>query len=79
MPRVVLVALACVCLPASAGADVFRPAYLELRQRDGDTFDVMWKVPAIGDSMRLEHPRSVSTGYDECHRASRHICPRRLC
>jgi hypothetical protein len=32
---------------------VFRPAYLELRQRDGDTFDVMWKVPAIGDSMRL--------------------------
>ncbi len=53
MPRALLVALACIFLPASAGADVFRPAYLELRQRDGDTFDVMWKVPAIGDSMRL--------------------------
>jgi hydrogenase/urease accessory protein HupE len=53
MPRVVLVALACVSLPGPAGADVFRPAYLELRQRDGETFDVMWKVPAIGDSMRL--------------------------
>ena len=52
-PRALLVALACIFLPASAGADVFRPAYLELRQRDGDTFDVMWKVPAIGDSMRL--------------------------
>ena len=34
-------------------ADVFRPAYLELRQRDRETFDVMWKVPAQGDTMRL--------------------------
>ena len=51
--RVAFVALACVCLADRAAADVFRPAYLELRQRDQDTFDVLWKVPAIGDSMRL--------------------------
>src|SRR5262245_11685841 len=38
-------------LPASA--DVFRPAYLELRQQDAQTFDVMWKVPAQGDTMRM--------------------------
>jgi hypothetical protein len=30
-----------------------RPAYLELRQTDTDTYDVLWKVPARGDNMRL--------------------------
>ena len=48
-----LAALACLCLTEEARADVFRPAYLELRQRDADTFDVVWKVPAAGDTMRL--------------------------
>jgi hydrogenase/urease accessory protein HupE len=38
---------------APAWADVFRPAYLELRQQDAETFDVMWKVPAQGDTLRL--------------------------
>ena len=30
-----------------------RPAYLELKQAAPDTYDVMWKVPAIGDDRRL--------------------------
>jgi hydrogenase/urease accessory protein HupE len=30
-----------------------RPAYLELHQRGTDTYDVLWKVPARGDNMRL--------------------------
>ena len=30
-----------------------RPAYLELRQTETDTYDVLWKVPARGDNMRL--------------------------
>jgi hypothetical protein len=34
-------------------ADVFRPAYLELRQTSAETYDVMWKVPAQGDTLRL--------------------------
>ena len=51
--RVVVAACGCLCLSVPAWADVFRPAYLELRQRDTDTFDVLWKVPAVGDSMRL--------------------------
>ena len=38
---------------ARLGADVFRPAYLELRQTDADTFDVLWKVPSQGETMRL--------------------------
>jgi len=38
---------------ATVRADVFRPAYLELRQTSADTYDVMWKVPAQGDTLRL--------------------------
>jgi hydrogenase/urease accessory protein HupE len=30
-----------------------RPAYLELRQTAADTFEVLWKVPALGDNLRL--------------------------
>lgn len=30
-----------------------RPAYLELHQTGADTYDVLWKVPARGDNMRL--------------------------
>ena len=30
-----------------------RPAYLELHQTGTDTYDVLWKVPARGDNMRL--------------------------
>ena len=30
-----------------------RPAYLQLRQVDADTYDVLWKVPALGEEQRL--------------------------
>ena len=30
-----------------------RPAYLEIHQTGTDTYDVLWKVPARGDNMRL--------------------------
>jgi hydrogenase/urease accessory protein HupE len=40
-------------LTGTALADIFRPAYLELRERDQDTYDVLWKVPATGDDSRL--------------------------
>lgn len=44
----------CLVLAAfSACADEFRPGYLELRQQDAETYDVLWKVPAQGDGMRL--------------------------
>ena len=35
-------------LPNASGHEV-RPAYLELRQAAPDTYDVLWKVPALGD------------------------------
>jgi hypothetical protein len=39
--------------PATAWAHEVRPAYLQLHQTGADTYDVLWKVPALGDSMRL--------------------------
>jgi hydrogenase/urease accessory protein HupE len=39
--------LACAGL---AQADVFRPAYLELRESGQDRYEVMWKVPMQGDA-----------------------------
>lgn len=42
-----------LCLAAAASADVFRPAYLELREAGEDRYEVLWKVPALGDGRRL--------------------------
>lgn len=36
-----------------AHAHESRPAYLELKQTAKDTFDLLWKVPAQGDNLRL--------------------------
>lgn len=56
----------CVLLLLSipAHADVFRPAYLELRQRSPDTYDMLWKVPAQGDmrlALYVRMPEGVTT------------------
>jgi hypothetical protein len=44
-------------LLASSASAVFghevRPAYLEVRQIETETYDVLWKVPARGENMRL--------------------------
>jgi hydrogenase/urease accessory protein HupE len=41
------------CQAFMACADVFRPAYLELRETGAGRYDVLWKVPAQGGDMRL--------------------------
>jgi hydrogenase/urease accessory protein HupE len=41
--------LAVLAAPDVVYADVFRPAYLELRENGADSYDVLWKVPAQGD------------------------------
>jgi hydrogenase/urease accessory protein HupE len=51
----------CVCFgtiffvlsSSRVSAHEVRPAYLELRQTGTETYDVLWKVPARGDNMRL--------------------------
>ena len=67
-----------LCISTSVHADVFRPAYLELREVSqtggvADRYDVMWKVPVMGDSrlavrirfpdgtVQLTPPQGVST------------------
>ncbi len=37
----------------AAYAHEARPAYLQLKQTSSDSFDLMWKVPAQGDNLRL--------------------------
>jgi hydrogenase/urease accessory protein HupE len=67
-----LAAAAFLCAASvSAHADIFRPAYLELREAGGDAYEVMWKVPAQGelrlavtvefppDTRQLSPPRGV--------------------
>jgi hydrogenase/urease accessory protein HupE len=38
---------------STASADVFRPAYLELRELGGDEYAVTWKLPAQSAAVRL--------------------------
>ena len=44
-------------LAAPASADDFRPAYLQITQDSATTYDVLWKVPALGEDAVLRvHP-----------------------
>ena len=53
--RCLLVAVAgLVYASASLHADEFKPGYLQLTQLDRETFDVVWKVPAIDESTTLK-------------------------
>ncbi len=47
------VLLAFACGSTSAFAHEVRPAYLELKQSGAESYDVLWKVPAKGEDMRL--------------------------
>jgi len=49
----VLLLLALAAAPPAA-ADEFRPAYLQLRQVDAATYDVLWKLPALDESTTLK-------------------------
>ena len=40
-------------LAAPALAHEARPAYLQLQQTDAETYDVLWKVPGLGEDKRL--------------------------
>ena len=36
-------------LASETYADEYRPAYLQIQEIQPNTFDVLWKVPALGD------------------------------
>jgi HupE / UreJ protein len=51
LPLVVVALLVTATVPARA--DEFKPAYLQLTQVDQDTYDVLWKIPAIDEATTL--------------------------
>jgi hydrogenase/urease accessory protein HupE len=53
MRRACLIAILVAAAARAVSAHEVRPAYLELRQSGATTYDVLWKVPARGDDMRL--------------------------
>ena len=53
MHRTFLSLLLLAAFAANLAAHEMRPAYLQIHQTGGDTYDIFWKVPAISDTMRL--------------------------
>jgi len=53
--RLVL-ALLLACQAWVVRADVFRPAYLELREAGAGRYDVLWKVPALAKTCVWRQP-----------------------
>ncbi len=43
--------LVLLCLPFTLTADEFRPALLNITEREGGWVDVTWKVPTMGDQV----------------------------
>jgi hydrogenase/urease accessory protein HupE len=54
MHWLVLVSMALFSFAARARADEFKPGYLQLTQLDHQTYDVLWKIPAIDESTTLK-------------------------
>lgn len=54
MRRLGVLLLLGISLAMPAAADEFRPAYLQLRQVDATTYDVLWKLPALDESTTLK-------------------------
>jgi len=53
MKRTLLLLVFLLAFAPGVCAHEVRPAYLELRQTGPDTYTVLWKVPGLGDEMRL--------------------------
>jgi len=52
--RLGLLLLLGIGLALPAAADEFRPAYLQLRQIDATTYEVLWKLPALDETTTLK-------------------------
>jgi hypothetical protein len=52
LPLVIVALLFAALVPARA--DEFKPAYLQLTQLNQDTYDVLWKIPAIDEATTLK-------------------------
>jgi hypothetical protein len=57
-----LLGLAGTLLACVVQADEIRPGYLELRQTAADTYDLLFKIPALGEEARLALYVGLPTG-----------------
>jgi hydrogenase/urease accessory protein HupE len=57
MRRLFFVLLVFGIIPNAAQAHEVRPGYLELRQRDAESYEVLWKIPAVGEMRLALHPQ----------------------
>lgn len=53
MNKAHLILILLAVIAARVSAHEVRPAYLEMRQTGAEAYDVLWKVPARGDNLRL--------------------------
>ena len=53
MKRALLILILLTAFSPGVFAHEVRPAYLELRQTGSETYDALWKVPGLGDDLRL--------------------------
>src|SRR3990172_13061990 len=53
MKRTLLFGIQLAAMASEAFAHEVRPAYLELRQAGLGAYDALWKVPGIGENLRL--------------------------
>lgn len=51
--RRIVISLTLLAVSGAALGDIFRPAYLELNELGDGRYDVLWKVPALGNDRRL--------------------------
>ena len=59
-----------------ARADEFKPGYLQLTQLDRETYDVLWKVPAIDESTTLKVKPQFPDGTEALTRGAQHLLAR---
>ena len=76
-PAFLLVTLA-LLLGASVPtrADEFKPAYLQLTQVDGQTYDVLWKIPAMDESTTLKVQPQFPEGTEVLTERAQYVCAR---
>jgi hydrogenase/urease accessory protein HupE len=60
-----LLGVLAVLLGCSAHSDEIRPGYLELRQTASDTYNLLFKIPALGDDLRLAVYVSLPQGTND--------------
>lgn len=53
MKNALLILVLLATFASGAFAHEVRPAYLELRQTEPETYDALWKVPGLGEDLRL--------------------------